>query len=407
MISLMLIPVIFLWFFFGVRAAEALEAGTYTADVDLSGLSMGGSAFTKTVSIEREDDRYYLTFGHSSSVSDLVLHIEDKQVGFLKEIREDWTYYTYTVSKENLEKDLSFTCMVNAMKMEVSFTIRVDFSSLRREADTIRDLGERPAEFVPVIQTAASAEYEMSVNSTFIFPELTASIGDVSCIIARSIQYNGTELEDVADKLLLDKTGTYLITYQASSSLYKTSLGKDTYTNYTIQITVSSDGGGIARYEDIHGILGTDVSLMAGRISEDSSVYSLASKQMAEISDHYELFSVSIIDSRGNDVSLSDTIRLYLTANPYYDRTKAVVYHLDGEGNLTRLSTHGYGRYVFIETDMLGTFAVCIPGVAFVMPMWGYILICVGVLLVLAAMTVTIVLVVKKRKQRKALPTDK
>ena len=63
MISLMLIPVIFLWLFFGVHAAEALEAGIYTADVDSSGLSMGGSAFTKTVSIEREDDRYYLTFG--------------------------------------------------------------------------------------------------------------------------------------------------------------------------------------------------------------------------------------------------------------------------------------------------------------------------------------------------------
>ena len=65
------------------------------------------------------------------------------------------------------------------------------------------------------------------------------------------------------------------------------------------------------------------------------------------------------------------------------------------------LSAKGYGRYVSTETDKTGTFIVCVPGVAFVMPMWGYELILVGVVvLIAAAIVVTIALVKKKGRMR-------
>ena len=86
-----------------------------------------------------------------------------------------------------------------------------------------------------------------------------------------------------------------------------------------------------------------------------------------------------------------------------YDRNEVVVYHMAEDGALTELSADGYGRYVKFDTDKTGTFIVFIPGVAFVMPMWGYAVILVAcVLIVAAAVTVTLTLVHRKKKARKA-----
>ena len=46
---------------------------------------------------------------------------------------------------------------------------------------------------------------------------------------------------------------------------------------------------------------------------------------------------------------------------------------------LTEVSCIGYGKYVMLDTMHTGNFIVCVPGVAFVMPMWGYAVICLGV----------------------------
>lgn len=381
-------------------SAAGIEEGSYTANIDLAGLSMGASAFSKTTIVEREGNHYYFTFGHSSSVSNLKLNLEDKQVGYLTQSQEDWTYYTYSVSWENLIKSLSFSCMVNAMKMEVSFKVSIDLNSLTKTSDGIRDLGERPAEFVPVFSTDASGEYEMSVNTTFIIPELSAGIGDRLCDVVRSISYNGTEIQNETNKIVLDKIGTYFITYKASSSLYQTSLGNDTYADYEIKLIVRAEGGSIARYEDIHCVLSAETSFIASRITDSSNLFSLVSTQMAEISDHYEAFTVSFINDEGSTIALTESVRLYFNSDSYYDRTKIKVYHMDDEGKLTKVPCKGYGRYVLVETDLLGTFIVCLPGVAFHMPMWGYLLICIFALILLIALIVSIILIVKRRRRR-------
>ena len=54
------------------------------------------------------------------------------------------------------------------------------------------------------------------------------------------------------------------------------------------------------------------------------------------------------------------------------------------------------------DSDKTGTFIVCIPGVAFIMPIWGYaVILVVCVLVVAAAITVTVVLVRKRKKAKK------
>lgn len=50
------------------------------------------------------------------------------------------------------------------------------------------------------------------------------------------------------------------------------------------------------------------------------------------------------------------------------------------------------------ETDRLGTFIVCIPGVAFVMPMWGDAVILAACVLVLAAAITAAVVLVRRKK---------
>ena len=72
---------------------------------------------------------------------------------------------------------------------------------------------------------------------------------------------------------------------------------------------------------------------------------------------------------------------------------------MDTEGNITELEALNYGRYVKVNTKNTGTYIVCQDGIAFHMPMWGYILIGVVVLLVVVTATVLIVALVKKKNR--------
>lgn len=127
---------------------------------------------------------------------------------------------------------------------------------------------------------------------------------------------------------------------------------------------------------------------------------------MASIADNFEVFGISLVQSDGTAATPSGNITLYLQADMTYDRNEVVVYHMAEDGALNELSADGYGRYVKFDTDRTGTFIVCIPGVAFVMPMWGYaIILAVCVLVVAAAITVPIV-VVKKRKKKAGETSD-
>lgn len=379
--------------------------GTYSVPVNLDGLTMGADSFSSAATVEKSGENYYMTFGHSSSVDDLVLESGNMQTGYTVRTANGWTYYTYTLSAERLQSSLSFSAYINAMSRDVSFTITLNLANGTRTGDYV-DVGERPAEYVPVIETSAGAEYEAARGTVFPIPSATATLGSENLDVSISAYYvQGGERTDVAitnNSITLENVGEYHVVYRAESDTYLTNLGNPSYTEYDVKITSSAGGSTLAKFEDANGVLAEGTSLLASRITSGSSVYTTAADKMASIADNFEVFGISLVQSDGTAATPSGNITLYLQADMTYDRNEVVVYHMAEDGALNELSADGYGRYVKFDTDRTGTFIVCIPGVAFVMPMWGYAVILVAcVLVVAAAVTVTVILVRRKKKAKK------
>lgn len=379
--------------------------GTYSVLVNLDGLAMGADNFSSAATVEKSGENYYMTFGHSSSVDDLVLESGNMQTGYTVRTENGWTYYTYTMSAERLQGSLSFTAYIVPMSMTVDFSITLNLAAGTRTGDYV-DIGERPAEYVPVIQTTAGREYEAASGSVFPIPSATATLGDENLDVSISAYYvqggEQTEVPVTNNSITLENVGEYHVVYRAESSTYLTNLGNPTYTEYDVAITSVAGGSTLAKFEDANGVLAEGTSLLASRITSGSSVYTTAADKMASIADNFEVFGISLVQSDGTAATPSGNITLYLQADMTYDRNEVVVYHMADDGTLTEIAADGYGRYVRFDTSETGTFIVCIPGVAFVMPMWGYAVILVAcVLVVAAAVTVTVILVRRKKKSKK------
>ncbi len=380
--------------------------GTYSVPVNLDGLTMGADNFSSSATVEKSGENYYMTFGHSSSVDDLVLESGNMQTGCTMRTESGWTYYTYTMSEERLQSSLSFTAYIVPMSMTVDFSITLDLSAGTRTGDYV-DVGERPAEYVPVIQTTAGREYEASRGSVFPIPSATATLGNENLDVSISAYYvqsgEQTEVPVTNNSITLENVGEYHVVYRAESNTYLTNLGDPSYTEYDVKITSSAGGSTLAKFEDANGVLAEGTSLLASRITAGSSVFATAADKMASIADNFEVFGISLVQSDGTAATPDGNITLYLQADMTYDRNEVVVYHMAEDGTLTEIAADGYGRYVRFDTDKTGTFIVCIPGVAFVMPMWGYAVILVACVLVVAAAVMVAVILVRRKKKAKKL----
>ena len=391
-------------------AAENLTDGTYTVSVS-NDMPMGKDNISDTAVLEKQNGMYYLSLTFNvAKLADIRLEIEDKTVGSqVVEESEDAATYCYTLSEKNISSPLPFVADIvpmgqSGLNREINVT--VDLSSAEKTSDTIENRGERPAEFVPTLLTNAGSEYLQETGTAFTVPSATAVLGSESCNVAISTYYvNGDELQSVAsenNRLSLDKKGEYRIVYRASSPLYKTSDGNDTYMEYIVKIFSGVGVSPLAKFEDINGILPEGVTLQASRI-ETGALYNTAAERMKTVSDHYEVFDVNLYDAEGKAIDLSDTVRIGISESSEYVGEEIEIYYLSESGMLGKLTCTELNGYVEFETDRLGAFIVCIPGVAFVMPMWGYAVILVAcVLVVAAAVTVTVVLVRRKKKANKS-----
>lgn len=390
-------------------AVGGLSDGTYMVSVS-NDMPMGKNNISDTALLEKQNGVYYLSLTFNvAKLADIRLEIDDKTVGSqITEENGDTATYCYTLSESNISSPLPFVADVVPMGqsgLNSEIKVTVDLSSAEKTSDTVANRGERPAEFVPTLLTNAGGEYVLETGTTFTIPSATAVLGGESCEVTFSAYYvSGDELQSVEsenNQLYLAKKGEYRIVYRANSPLYKTSAGNDTYTEYIVKVISDTGVSPLAKFEDINDILPEETTLQASRITS-GTLYNTAAERMKTVSDHYEVFDVNLYDAGGNTIKLSDTVRIGISENSEYVGEEIEVYYLNESGMLGKLTCAELNGYIEFETDRLGTFIVCIPGVAFVMPMWGYAVILVAcVLVVAAAVTVTVILVRRKKKAKK------
>lgn len=382
------------------QTAEGMADGTYSVSVS-NDMPMGGGNLSSDGILEAENGRYYLSLTfNTAKMADPYLEIEGKKVGYMVTKEEgDLVTFCYTLSWEHLNGELPFTAYIVPMQSERELAVTVDLSSAERILDTVEERGERPAQFVPVIKTTAGGEYVAAVGSPFVLPSASATLGDSQCTVQTSVWFGEEQVPLSGNVFTAEKEGEYTAIYTASSPLYKTSSGADTYAEYVIKITARQGAGDIASFEDSGGVLPDGAFLQAGRVT-DGAMYDNISKLMRTIADNFEVYDIGIYDSRGNAADISGNFTLRLAVNEEYDTSKLEVYLLVGNklGKLDCVYADGYAVFT---TNRVGTFIVCERGVAFVMPMWGYAVILVAcVLVIAAAVTVTVILVKRKKKHR-------
>lgn len=405
--------------FGGVRVARAESPvtgtdGRYNVSYTIGGQTgIGADMIARymdgTVVVEKIGDNYYASVTQlSSSMEDLSLNLaEGMQVGYrITEDNGSRKTYSYTLSAENLASALPFSVFVAPRGETFTFTITLDLANATRVGDVEDTTTDRPGEFVPVLSTIAGDEYEAAQGSVFTVPAATAKLGDENCEVTVTAYYvrggERTEVEVANNQFTLENAGEYHFVYRAESAQYKSLFGNNTFVEKDVTVTSVVGGGTLAKFEDANGVLGENVSIQAGRVTEGSTLYDTAADKMAEIADNFEVFGVSLINADGSEAVPLGEYMLYLKAKSTFNRNEIVVYHMADDGTLTELTSENGGSYVKITTDKTGTFIVCIPGVAFIMPIWGYaVILVVCVLVVAAAITVTVVLVRKRKKAKK------
>lgn len=399
----------------GIITASAVSSigadGRYGVSYEFGGQSgIGGQMlkkyFDSTAEVEKIGNKYYLSITQlSSSMENLSLNlVNGMQVGYrITESDGNRTTYSYTLSEESISKELPFSVYVSARDETFHFTIKLKFDTATFLGDADKT-AERPAEFVPTLSTTAGDLYEAQKGQTFVLPNMEATLGE-ECIAvsvrAYYVQNNQkTEVAVTDGKISLDHVGEYHVVYRARSERYLTSLGNPTYVEKDIVIISQAEGGELVKVNDVDGILPNDYFVIASQITDGSELYRSAAEKMLSITNRFQVFGVELVESDGNAVIPTGNIVISIKADFTYDRNDIEVYHLGEDGVLTKLSSENGGSYVKVTTDKTGTFIVCVPGVAFVMPMWVYLLIAVGGLAIISvAIIVSVVLVKRKRKK--------
>ena len=382
--------------------------GTYEVPLKLD-LKMGQEAFSKTGKIEKIADNLYFTFTQvdNSNLADMKLLSEGK-VGEMKLVEGKQTSYTYTVSEEDLLKPFNYSVIVTVMNKLVNFSVSLDVDNINYVSDTVDDRGERPARFIPVIETNAK-EVEVEKGSLYVLPEAKATLVKDEIEVNKLVYFiNGDNLEEVEVKnnsFVANKIGKYKVIYEASSDKYKTSLGNNTKGVHEFYINSKIGASALGKFVDPNKTLPANTQMQTTIITSGDKFDKIKNKFL-KIADNYQVFEISFFDESGNTINLNGNIEIYLRASDYFNRNTIKLARFEDD-TLTNLEVSNHGRYIGFEADKVGTYVAYVEGVEFNMPIWGYVLIACSILLVVITIVVVIVIFsIKKKKALKNIEED-
>ncbi len=387
--------------------------GTWECTYEIGGTSamgkgMIGGNFAKTVTLEKIGSLCYvsITQTNAAQLQDMQLIMDDRVAGsYVVSSEGSVRTVCYTLSEENARKDLHLSVYVKAMDTVTNFSIRLNLDSATKLSDAVSEPDrERPAEYIPVFSTAIASEYHVSggAGKTFVLPEVSAAIGNESCAVIRRILYNGEEIPITNGSVPLDRYGEYTLIVRAECETYKTSLGNPSSAEQTAKLIASAEASGVASFRDPSGTVPPDSSLTVGFAGEGSALYELASAAMETVSRNYQVISLALWSKSGEPVSLTEPIVVDLRLNELSAGEKTEVYRMDENGGIQKLECQASARLIRFETDELGVFIVCEPGVPFRMPRWGYAVIIEAAILAIGGGVLFLI----KLRRKKLLQTE-
>ncbi len=379
----------------------------YTASYEIGGTNqigkhMIGKYFDSTARIFKEDDLYFLslTLLDNQALTDLNLSVSSLKSGVKEEIDGKKTVYTMTLSYEDIKKEISVSGNVNKMGMDVSFSIKPNFSSLELTSEKVDETEEYPAQFVPELHFDSLGDIETTLNSYYMIPNVKGFFdGKDLPVEVKVTSPSGEEVQIEENKIRVSELGDYSLAYKTSTKEYKTNLGNDSYALETITLKSNAQESDLVKVNDINHVLPKGTIVQCQRI-HSGSTYEKISSLLENISDHYEVTDISLMDQNGDKLNLSGTIQCLINTNPNYDRNKVkVAFVLDDK--LEPVSSESYGRYIRFESQKTGTYVIYVEGVKSSVNLSLLItLSVVGGVLVLALILFLILFRLRKKKKR-------
>lgn len=368
------------------------------------GQSMIGKYFDDHAYLLKENDLYFLsiTLLDNSALSDINISLSDYSYksGILINENGKKTTYTITLGEEDITSQVNIAGKVSAMNQDVSFTIKLNLDNMTKTSELVDKSFEYPARFVPEILMDAVGDVTSIQNATYKLPDAKAMFGADKCDLEIFVKSpNGDDVDIYQNKIVLTELGEYEVIYKASTSKYKTNLGNDSYTTKSFKVISTSAGSSLVKVIDLNKILPDNYVVQSQRI-ESGQEYANIKSLLVKKSQKYEITNILLLDNTGEGLNLDANVNYYIKTNPDFNRNNVEVYHLNENGTLEQISARGYGRYVTFEANCTGTFIVLVPGVSFVMPMWGYALIAVGVIILIGLALFLIIHFVKKRHKK-------
>lgn len=395
-----------------LHAEGGLEENVYyNSSYTIGGTSSIGAGmiekyFDSNALVVNQGDFYFvsITLLDSNALTNLSIP-GDYERGVIKEDLGKKSTYTVSLTGNDIKSPIQFIGRVDAMRMDVSFNIKLNLDSVSKADKTLDSETEFPGVYVPTITIDSEGDVSSVQNAIYKLPEAGAFLGDEKCELEiKALDPEGEDVLIENNQITLSKLGVYSIIYKAKTSKYKTNLGNDSYTTKVIKVTSLSKSSDSVKIDDLNNILPKNYIVQSQTITSGSE-YDRIVKLMDDYSEHYEAINISLMDYDGSEITLSDNIKYYLEVSPSFDRNKLEVYYLDGD-KLINVACDGYGRYVTFSSNMVGTFIVLVPGITFHMPILGYILIAAGILLVIVGAVVVTIIIVKKKKYNKRIMTN-
>lgn len=367
---LLIILISFMWLFFGnsLKSTQIREGLQYDIlDVDDKAKEMIKANFSNKFLLEENDNLYYIHFKllNYENINDLIFKMDNYLIGNITYLSENKTDKTYvlTIKKENINKAINVFGYVIPMQMNIKFSIKFNLNNLNSVSKNV-NIEEYAPEFIPEITFIDEKKnYISQVNNEFLIPKASAKIGEKSLDLdVKLYDSDNNSLSINNNKVKFIKSGLHLITYEASSSLYKTSNNSDAKTIATIKVNVVSEDGyyKLSDQKTKIEILSTDsifttLKLTVKDISEDKK-----DRVLKVFSKHQKFYFYQITLKKNNtdfnnlenleiNFPQKSNFRLDNTNVYYYNGNKFEKVNYKYNDNFLNIKTNKVGYYLIID----------------------------------------------------------